>query len=109
MEYCEHGDLEDYLQTTAGIPDAWVGGLAIWSLLKQLANAVAYLQYEIDDTVSATSPIDGTAPGWRGVAHCDIRPRDIFLRNRGNGNNEQFPDVVLGDFGLAKRANGDGS
>jgi serine/threonine protein kinase len=87
------------------IQDAWIGELAIWGLLKQLANAVAYLQYGIHDAVSATSPITGAAPGWRGVAHCDIRPWNIFLRSRGDGNNENFPDIVLGDFGLAQRAN----
>ncbi len=104
MEYCEHGNLQDYLDTRMGIQDTWIGELAIWGLLKQLVNAVAYLQYGIHDAVSATSPITGVAPGWRGVAHCDIRPWNIFLRSRGDGNNESFPDVVLGDFGFAQRA-----
>lgn len=87
----------------------WIAELATCRLLEQLTNAVAYLQYGIHDAVSATSPINGTAPGWRGVAHCDVKPLNIFLRSHGDSNNEQFPDVVLGDFGLAKRANGNGT
>lgn len=100
-EYCEH-------ETCKTIwTQRWrykMPGFANWDLLKQLANAVGYLQNGIHDVVSATSPITGPTPGWRVVAHCDIGPWNIFLRSGGDGNNETFPHVVLGDFGLAKRA-----
>ena len=104
MEYCEHGTLEAHLQRLQRGRREYIGEEAVWSLLKQLANALTYCQYGIHDAVSAIRLEDrARARHWIGVVHRDIKPANIFLRRRRDNNEEVFPDVVLGDFGQAIR------
>ena len=108
MEYCEHGTLEDHIQKLIrthkyGPAARCIGEASIWSLFKQLANALTYLQHGIQDAVSAIHSHDRRASTWVGVAHRDIKPANIFLRRRSDGDEDIFPNVVLGDFGQAIR------
>ncbi|MCJ1300552.1 hypothetical protein MMC08_003349 [Hypocenomyce scalaris] len=96
MEYCELGTLDDvlerYFHMNRRVPEG-----AVWSIFKQLTNALGYCQYGIQD---ATRGREGPHPGWVGVVHRDLKPNNVFLSSRSNG---PFPRVVLGDFGCAIR------
>ena len=92
MAFCELGSLDDclekYHQAGRGVDEGFV-----WSTFIQLANAIGYLQYGIQDTTRAEIPV----PGWRKIVHRDISPRNVFLKRR----DHPYPRIVLGDFGSA--------
>ena len=110
MEYCDQGTLEDHLQRLQREQRSRIGEAAIWSIFKQLANALTYCQYGIHDAVSAIRSSDRErARHWVGVVHRDIKPANIFLRRRQDNDQELYPDVVLGDFGQAIREDDTGN
>ena len=98
MEYCDAGTLNGLLERRHKIKER-LQETFVWKLFEQLVDAIAYLQYGIYE--ACNDPSQAREPHWVGVAHRDIKPSNIFLRsNPKNG----FPDVVLGDFGRAIRA-----
>ena len=66
----------------------------VWCVFFQLADVLAYLHegFDYQDPYS-------TALDWRPVVHCDIKPENVFLRE--NRHDNPYPNIVLGDFGLA--------
>ena len=90
MAFCELGSLDDCLEkyhvAGRGVDEGFV-----WSTFVQLANAIGYIQYGIEDTTAG----DLRVPGWRKIVHRDISPRNVFLKRR----NHPYPRIVLGDFG----------
>ena len=88
FEHCEGGDLHQYIGTNPSED-------LIWQIFIQLADALAFLHYGISRRYPHSRP-----NGWQRVIHRDIKPANVFLRRRISSRNP-YPDVVLGDFGLA--------
>ena len=79
----------------------WVPESFVWHVFGQLADALTLL-HEGRDCHSRMDP-GGMYRGAKPVVHRDIKPDNIFLATeykKGMGPGE-YPDVVLGDFGLA--------
>jgi NIMA (never in mitosis gene a)-related kinase len=77
MEYCDHGDLGDYIKR------AWLGVGAldipewkIWRFLLQLLLGLEHLHE-------------------RRIVHCDLKPQNVFLQGRENA-------AKMGDFGASQ-------
>ncbi|KAL8721358.1 MAG: hypothetical protein Q9225_001937, partial [Loekoesia sp. 1 TL-2023] len=94
MDYCDGGDLANlshyFLHKNRLIPEGF-----IWHVHTQLSAATAYLHKGLLDR---THPEYPPPPNWQPIVHRDIKPDNIFLKLV-PGN--QYPDIVLGDFGLA--------
>ena len=91
MEYCDGGDLHNlikrYQEHSLYVPESF-----IWHVFIHLAEALAFLHRD-------WQPKKGYLQDeWETVLHRDIKPANIFLRHRADG---AYPDIVLGDFGLA--------
>ncbi len=71
----------------------------VWWIFLQLADVLAYLHEGFDYRNPSSPPRD-----WQPVIHCDIKPDNIFLREHPRDN--PYPNVVLGDFGLATLQSG---
>ena len=91
FEHCEGGDLDSYIDTKVLVPEKW-----IWKVFVQLAEALAYMHYGL----SQLHPNRDPPKAWPRVIHRDIKPANVFLQQRVTKSNP-YPDVVLGDFGLA--------
>ena len=66
----------------------------VWCIFFQLADVLAYLHEGFDYKNPFKAPLN-----WQPVIHCDIKPENVFLREHPRDN--PYPNVVLGDFGLA--------
>ena len=91
LEYCDGGDLtsliDKYSSSSLQIPEAF-----IWHVVVHLSEALAFLH-------RGWRPKNFSAEAhWETVLHRDIKPNNIFLSHRKDGG---YPDVILGDFGLA--------
>lgn len=94
FELCKGGDLHEQLprEGESGRSEKF-----IWRCFIQLADAIAFLHYGYNRF--ADSPY--TPPrGWQRIVHRDLKPANVFLRRQLTSKNP-FPEVVLGDFGLA--------
>lgn len=67
----------------------------IWHVFIQMAEALAYLHH------GYTASLFFPPPHWQPIIHRDIKPGNIFLRPSSNPSDSPFPDIILGDFGLA--------
>ena len=106
IKLVEYAVAEDYLIT---IYDFYPGGdllpclprrnerqseSFVWCIFFQLADVLAYLHEGFDYKNPFKAPLN-----WQPVIHCDIKPENVFLREHPRDN--PYPNVVLGDFGLA--------
>ncbi|KAL8708974.1 MAG: hypothetical protein Q9220_006182 [cf. Caloplaca sp. 1 TL-2023] len=93
MDYCNGSDLltlMDYFAFKARlVPEGF-----IWHVLIQVSSALAYMHTGIQRSHPDRPP----PPHWQAVVHRDIKPDNIFLKIVPG---QKYPDVVLGDFGLA--------
>ena len=90
LEYCNSGDLNRYYKSLTGqCPEPF-----IWHVFKQLSEALAF----IHNGIGVQS--EGHSQAWTTIIHRDIKPSNVLLTSPRPG--EKFPNVRLGDFGLAK-------
>ena len=89
FEYCSGGDLhqlcDQYQAHRTKFPEAF-----IWKVFLQICGALEHLHrgfYERDSD-------------RLGIVHRDVKPENIFFR-RSLSNKDDYPDVVLADFGCA--------
>ncbi|KAL8747159.1 MAG: hypothetical protein Q9190_000923 [Brigantiaea leucoxantha] len=97
-EYCDGPTLEDAIQKY-GREGKIYEEEKLWHILGQLVDAVAYLQYGLEDAVGHP---ELPRPGWTGVIHRDIKPGNVFMRKSRRPGVREYV-VVLGDFGQAVR------
>ena len=88
FEYCSGGDLyqlcQQYNSHVAWLPEA-----LIWKVYLQLCSALEYLHRGFEERRSDRP----------GIVHRDIKPENILLRR--SLTKQDYPDVVLADFGCA--------
>ena len=89
-EYCRGGDLAQFHPSI-------ISEEFLWHVFTQATEGLAFLHYGfIQGAPDETWP----SSRWQHVVHRDLKPDNIFLREKITPQNP-FPDVVLGDFGLA--------
>ncbi|XP_013383229.1 serine/threonine-protein kinase ULK2 isoform X2 [Lingula anatina] len=83
MEYCNGGDLADYLQAKGTLSEDTISGF-----LRQIAGAMRALN-------------------GKGIVHRDLKPQNILLTHSGQSPNPQPSDLQLkiADFGFARFLN----
>ena len=103
-EYCDQGNLQDLIETycthnkqypnrrPSHIPESF-----IWHTFLSLAYALQYIQFGM---LPGDDPTPDPASNWSLILHQDIKNANIFLASQGP---EEYPRVVLGDFGVAMR------
>ncbi|KAL6719555.1 hypothetical protein ACLMJK_003797 [Lecanora helva] len=87
-EYYKGGDLEQFQRGS-------FSETFLWHVFTQVAEGLAYLHF---GHVQG-APV-GPRPNWKRIIHRDLKPDNIFLKEKCDSRNP-FPDVVIGDFGLA--------
>lgn len=97
FDYCSGGDLQDlmdhYYQLQKPMEENF-----LWHCYLQLAEALAFLHTGYDRRLpSRLNP----PTSWTSVIHCDIKPRNVFLRPTSDGD-RSHASLVLGDFGSAQ-------
>jgi serine/threonine protein kinase len=90
LEYCEGGNLEDYVQSQGSCLSLEAALHLFWRILEGLA-------YAHEAEIPQVTLKDGRIEPGRGLVHRDIKPANIFLT--GTGAN---PVAKIGDYGLAK-------
>ena len=88
-EYCAGGDLSRY-------QDGRTDEDLLWHVFMSVAAALAYMHYGLR---SGSRTVSRPHTEFS-VIHRDVKPDNIFLKERRTADNP-FPDVVLGDFGCA--------
>ena len=90
LEYCEGGNLADYVQSQGGRLSLEAALNLFWQLLEGLA-------YAHQAEVPQVKLQNGQIGQGKGLVHRDIKPANIFLMGTG-------PNLVakIGDYGLAK-------
>lgn len=101
LEHCDMGNLMDFTNKKIRTGFAFREE-TVWSIFMQLVNAVAFMQYGVQDACMDS----GVPQHWIGVVHRDIKPENIFLCSM--PGTRQFR-LVLGDFGQAIREDDDGN
>ena len=101
-EYCNGGDLSDlinhYRMCCLTIPESF-----LWHAFLQLAEGLSFIHCGYDHSLGLDSKLPKK---WQQVIHADLKPENIFLRLFSNGNN--YPDLVIADFGASQLAPGHG-
>ncbi|KAF7188039.1 Serine/threonine-protein kinase KIN3 [Pseudocercospora fuligena] len=104
MEYCQHGDLEqnlkEYFELARMVNRSAAGGIKVqypdrilWRIFTGLAAAACLM-------VQGFLPGDGPADeDHKAIVHRDLKPANIFLATPRDSSD--FPEVKLGDLGLA--------
>jgi serine/threonine protein kinase len=90
LEYCNAGDLNRFYKSLTG----QCSESFIWHVFKQLSEAIAF----IHNGIGVQS--EGHSQAWTTIIHRDIKPSNVLLTSPRPG--EKFPNIRLGDFGLAK-------
>ncbi|MCJ1295478.1 hypothetical protein MMC34_007041 [Xylographa carneopallida] len=94
MEYCDGGDLAGLLHRYR-LVDEFLPESFIWHVLLQVAEGLAYIHHGRSQTAIPKHQ-------WSPVIHADIKPENIFLQWAAGFNlDTDYPDLKLGDFGLA--------
>ncbi|KAK4983503.1 hypothetical protein LTR50_007176 [Elasticomyces elasticus] len=98
MEYCDGGDLFDVMRKRRRKFGGRFPKTFLVHVFVQLAEALAYIHHGLkkDDRTGAYSRESDSE--WQPVVHCDLKPENVFLRTVPG---QIYPDIVLGDFGLA--------
>ncbi|MCJ1282369.1 hypothetical protein MMC26_001692 [Xylographa opegraphella] len=94
MELCDLGSLNDMMEKYAREGRGFCEDF-VWSVFHQMACALGYIQYGINDVTKGT---EYRNPDWAMIIHNDIYPKNVCLINRG----DQWPRLVLADFGVAR-------
>lgn len=89
LEYCNGGDLHGVIHWHKVHGRKMPEGF-IWVVLIHLAEALAHIHYGYPTHYNTN---------WKPVIHRDMKPANVFL-TWPHGRNT-YPDVLLGDFGLA--------
>ena len=94
LEYCDGGDLHGLMHEHQDyMPEAF-----IWHVFLRLAETLAFMHYGWIAELQVCKH-----PNWRPVIHRDLKPPNIFLKQRFN----DYPDIILGDFGHAADTSAD--
>lgn len=100
MEYCNGGDLQKLLDRyhTHGriLPESFA-----WHAFRQIAEGLAFIHYGYDHELG---PNQKCPENWKKVIHADLKPENIFLRT--SKSPENYPDLVLADFGNSQTEEG---
>ena len=94
-EFYPGGDLTSYLPIYGNERRGRPSERFVWWIFVQLADVLAYLHEGFDHK----NPTRAAPRAWQPVIHCDIKPDNVFLRDR--PHDTSYPNVVLGDFGFA--------
>lgn len=95
-EYYAGGDLLDFARQWE-VGSIFVPEIFLWHCLKQLCEAVVFLQYGYDAEQGRSVPSKKGGP-WKSIIHGDIKLENIFIRHW-KDDVVKLPDLVLGDFG----------
>ncbi|KAK4897376.1 Serine/threonine-protein kinase Nek9 [Elasticomyces elasticus] len=93
--FCSGGDLDRF---TAAYPDILTAPF-IWHSGMQLMQALVYFHYGIKDFTSYNHAVPNS---WPSLIHNDVALRNLFIRPQKSAND--FPDIILADFGISKHA-----
>ncbi|MCJ1393275.1 hypothetical protein MMC18_006147 [Xylographa bjoerkii] len=94
MELCDLGSLNDLMERYAREERGFCEEF-VWSVFRQMANALGYIQYGITEV---TSGQERRNPNWAMIVHRDVFPKNVCLKNRPG----EFPRLALADFGVSE-------
>ena len=96
-EYCDRGNLQELIETYRTRPSSHIPESFIWHTFLSLAYALQYIQFGM---LQGDDPTPNPDKDWPLILHQDIKNGNVFLASQGPN---EYPRVVLGDFGLAMR------
>ena len=101
MQACRLGSLRGFIKSRRQtMLTGELQELFLWHVLHDIALAIFYMQTGYKTLADAKRhPRHEKRSGWISVAHCDIRPDQIFLHN---SKDDPTPRALLGDFGFAQ-------
>ena len=99
LEYYDGGDLAKllkwYRDHSRTLPEPFA-----WHAFRQIAEGLAFIHCGYDHKLG---PNQDDSKDWKKVIHADLKPGNIFLRM--SKNPEDYPDLVLADFGNSHTKN----
>ena len=97
LQHCNAGTLEEtivrVMRNRTKVPEPF-----IWHIFAGLSSALSLCHWGITDPLESNSKLTP----WNTISHLDIKPSNVFLSTTNHtpaNNNNNYPTVVLGDFG----------
>ncbi|KAK3650650.1 hypothetical protein LTR56_006055 [Elasticomyces elasticus] len=90
---CSGGDLDRF---TSAYPDILTSSF-VWHVAFCLVKSLIFFHYGIKDFTSYNHAVTDS---WPSLIHNDVALRNLFIKPQKNVND--FPDIILADFGISK-------
>jgi serine/threonine protein kinase len=104
MQHCELGSLDGLIDRFRRNKERLEDEGFLYAVLWDVAHALCYMATGVDIKTAYRLAKEGRMipkeTGWNTMLHRDLKPGNIFITRRNMRAGQNFPNLVVGDFGL---------